>query len=167
LKYPRVLYMGGQTVGEIGLETLLAIGWEPDVIQYKNMKISRCRKIFKSIKDARPGAYDILICVHGREIVPKEFLESLKWGGLNVHPCLWKYKGANPIGRLIQNKDSVASVGCHRMTEKLDEGEVLYETKVRLPIAGDLLTSPDVYSILYPLYPIALIGALHRCELFA
>jgi len=160
--------MGGQTVGEIGLATLHTLDWKPSVIPYKGMKAFSTPKsdTYKSIKEVRIGAYDLLVCVHGREIVPKEFLDSLEYGGLNVHPCLWKYKGADPIGRLIKNKDSMASVGCHRMTEKVDEGEVMCETKVKLPITGDL-TTPDVYRILYPLYPIALVGALKKCGLFA
>lgn len=71
------------------------------------------------------GEPDLFICVHGRKIIPKEKLVTGKF--VNIHPCLFKYKGHNPIKRYIENKDTLASVESHYMTPIVDEGEVIHQ----------------------------------------
>ena len=103
----------------------------------------------------------MIISIHGRELIPDKILGQVKYGGINIHPCLWKYKGADPIKRLIADKSPIASVGAHRMTDKVDEGEVLVEHFIHLQ---PYQSEADVYNQLYPLYPIVLIEALRKVE---
>ena len=89
---------------------------------------------------------DKLLSVHGREIVPDSILEKLDC--FNIHPYLYCYKGSKPIKRAIDSGNRFASVGLHRMTREIDQGEVIceYFTKV------DLDSEERVYEQLYPLY---------------
>lgn len=64
---------------------------------------------------------DLLVCVHGKEILTKEILDHPKLGCINVHPCLYKYKGKEPIKRLLEEDENKASVGVHYMSETVDK----------------------------------------------
>lgn len=162
----KVAYMGGKQAGCIGLLALGAGGYAPKaVVAYdqlvKSLAESLNIAVFPSIgesgfKEALSAA-DILVSVHGREIVPKNVLETPPLGGINVHPCLYSYKGANPVGRLLQDGNSTASVGVHRMTERVDEGEVLVEEFIQV---ADKKTVDEVYNALYPFYATMLLKAL-------
>lgn len=104
---------------------------------------------------------DLLVSVHGKEIVPRKLLELTRVGGVNAHPCLYAYKGADPVNRLLRDRNTLASVGVHRMTEVVDEGEVLAEEFV--DVAG--AQSVDaVYNTLYPYYSLALLKAIGTLE---
>lgn len=94
---------------------------------------------------------DLFIGVHGREIVSKEVLNLVNC--INVHPCLYKYKGSNPIDRLLEDGTSKASVGVHYMTEKIDSGNVIIEEFVDV---NGLNTVVEIYNKLYPFYFLAL-----------
>ena len=162
----KVLFLGGKQAGCIGLLTLAAAGCRiQGAIAYdtavNNLATTLHIPTFSSLKQPEVenllSESDLLVCVHGREIVPKEKLEFPRLGGINVHPCLYRYKGANPIGRLLQDGYTQASVGVHRMTENVDEGEVLVEEFV--DVAGKQSVE-EVYNVLYPFYAVALLKAL-------
>lgn len=68
--------------------------------------------------------HDLLLCCHGRKIIPKEYLTGLC---VNIHPCLFKYKGHNPVKRYIANKDTLGSVESHYLTEVVDGGDVIHQ----------------------------------------
>lgn len=92
------------------------------------------------------GDYDILLSVHWHKVIPNEYL--LK-PSINIHPCLFKYKGHNPIKRYIENKDTKGSVGCHYMTNVIDEGELIYEVFFDTPVCS---TYADYYNVALPYY---------------
>ena len=92
--------------------------------------------------------YDVLFCVHGRDIVPPEILNTKTC--VNVHPCLSKYKGADPIGRFLDHGDRTASIGSHYMTEKVDEGPLIYEKWITLK--DPIRNRTEVYNQLYVHY---------------
>jgi len=96
-----------------------------------------------------------------RKILKKKLLELPKKGCINIHPCLYKYKGADPIGRLLSEGEKKASVGVHFMVEKVDSGKVLSEKFAGI---GNAKTVAEVYNILYPYYSIALIEAISKIE---
>ena len=52
-------------------------------------------------------------------------------------------------------------MGVHRMTEHLDEGEILAEEFV--DVAGKQ-TAEEVYNVLYPFYALTLLKALRALE---
>lgn len=67
----------------------------------------------------------IVVCSYGF-IVPKNILESKKYGCLNIHPSLLpKYRGAAPLQRAIINGDEKTAVCIMQMDEGLDTGPVL------------------------------------------
>ena len=162
----KTVFMGGKQAGCIGLLTLCATGNRPEaVVSYGDdlgvlaMTLGIPTWIRISVPQFQEALAeaDLLVSVHGREIVSDDLLALPKYGGINVHPCLYRYKGANPVGRLLKDENIRASVGVHRMTAKVDEGEVLVEEFVDV---GGKKTVEEVYNALYPYYATALIKAL-------
>lgn len=164
----KIVYLGGKQAGCVGLLTVLAASYEVigvvnygDMIRHLTLQLGLAS--WDSVKSF-PIPYllsrsDILVCVHGREIVPKGLLELPRIGCINVHPCLSQYKGANPVQRLLADGGKIASVGVHRMTEVVDGGEVLAEMFVDI---GDCNSVEEIYNELYPYYSIVLLEALRK-----
>lgn len=67
--------------------------------------------------------------------VPRNVIDSLRYGALNVHPSLLpKYRGPSPIPWAIRNGDRDLGMTIHRMTEKMDAGPILAQGTVgRIP----------------------------------
>ncbi len=155
-----ILFMGGKQAGCIGLLTLCAIGKRPNVVVgYDDDVINLSNELgvfpYHSIKNLF-GSYDLVVSVHGREIVKKHELSLVRWA-INVHPCLYAYKGMDPVGRLLADHNPFASVGVHWMTDQVDMGETIIEKFV--DVTG-CTTRNEVYNILYPYYAITLIKAI-------
>lgn len=164
----KVCMMIGKQAGMIGLLTILAkridvegvvsygsIAWEIRRIfgirDYKSIFNRHFKHVLKES--------DLLVSVHGHEVATKEILELPRIGCINVHPCLYKYKGADPIKRLLKDGATRASVGVHWMTEDVDSGDVIVEKFIDIP---DCKTVVDVYNELYPLYSLALFEAIDK-----
>jgi methionyl-tRNA formyltransferase len=93
------------------------------------------------------GDFDLFICCHGRKIIDSKYLIPGKF--LNVHPCLFKYKGHNPIKRYIENKDTLGSVEVQHMVEEVDAGEVIARVEFETPA---IETYAEFYNIALPYY---------------
>ena len=65
------------------------------------------------------------------------------------------------MGRALELGVTVGSVGCHWMTEKVDDGPVIYEEYCDIRGANN---REEVYEILYPLYRSVLLESLRRVE---
>ena len=163
-----VLFAGGRQAGCIGLLALKALGCEVlGVVAYDQPVADLAAQLgltsFGSIHDAgiREGLSraELLVSVHGREMIPEALLRLPRHGGINMHPCLYAYKGANPIERLLKDGNTRASVGVHRMNGKVDAGDVLVEEFA--DISGRQ-TVEEVYNRLYPLYATALMKAIRQ-----
>ena len=89
--------------------------------------------------------------------MPAGIFSLPRLGAINVHPCLFKYKGLHPVRRLLEDGGTRASVGVHRMAEKVDEGEVLIEEFI--DIRGKKSVD-EVYNALYPLYSLITLKAM-------
>ena len=166
----RIVFMGGKQAGCIGILSILAKKHGiAGAVAYDEGVRMLCESlgipIFASVKEgefrALAGKSDLLVSVHGREIVPREVMNLPRLGAINAHPCLYKYKGARPVERMLADGETRASVGVHRMTEKLDEGEVLAE--IFVDVSGKS-TECEVYNALYPFYAAALMQALDSLE---
>lgn len=164
----KVVFMGGKQAGCIGLLSLLAAGCEIiTVVVYDELIETLAEKLDlkknDSIKEEKVkkilSKSDILVSVHGREIVPKDLFELPKLGGINVHPCLYKYKGKNPIERLLEEGVTKASIGIHYMAEDVDSGEVIIEREV--DVSGKKSVE-EVYNQLYPYYAFSIIEAIDK-----
>ena len=161
-----VVFMGGKQAGCIGLLTICASGCRVQgVVAYDDLVKTLAAEldllVFDSISQPEVknvlSNSDILVSVHGREIVPAGLFSLPRLGAINVHPCLVKYKGASPVRRLLEDGGTRASVGVHRMAEKVDEGEVLLEEF--LDISGKKSVD-EVYNALYPLYSLIILRAM-------
>jgi len=167
MKRLKICFMGGSQAGIIGALTLLSAGHRiisavsyykelDDVLKrfnipiYSNVK-SSC--FLEALKKS-----DLLISVHGREIIDEKYLVLPKLCCVNVHPYLYKYKGARPVERAIKEKNFRASVGVHIMGKEVDGGDVLIEEFVSVK---GLNTIDGIYNKLYPYYSLALLKALN------
>ena len=111
------------------------------------------------VNDFPPTTADILLCVHGRRIVPEDVLAQFG-KAINVHPFLEKYPGADPVGRAIAAGESEASVCAHYMTGTVDDGQIIVKVTAPMP---ENPTPESVYNILYPLYVEAVSRAVAMC----
>lgn len=165
----RIIFYGGRQAGAVSLLTLLALGHkvvcvipvdEPVESVARSFALSVKKptnineeKFVEYVKKLKP---DLFVCCHGRQILKTPLLNTVK--ALNMHPCLYKYKGADPIKRLLEDGNKKASVGIHWMTEKVDRGKVLVE-KFKNIESNSIV---GVYNELYPLYSQTLVEALSK-----
>ena len=98
----KVSYMGGSQSGVVGALTLLSKGYTivgavsyfeglTRILKYFDIPVFTSTKD-QGYKDGLKNS-DILISVHGREILKEEHLRAPRIGCINVHPYLYKYKG--------------------------------------------------------------------------
>ncbi|MCK4852249.1 MAG: hypothetical protein KAS86_03955 [Candidatus Omnitrophica bacterium] len=162
----KICFMGGKQAGMIGTLTVLAWGGRMiSAVSYSG-DLTKVLNIFnipmyKSVEDEGfvkdLERSDLLLCVHGREIVRPRLLDMPRLGAVNIHPYLSGYKGADPVGRALNEGDYNASVGAHIMEEKIDHGRVLVEEYVDVSGAGSVV---EVYNALYPHYSTVILKVL-------
>jgi len=76
---------------------------------------------------------DIVVVVAYGQIIPKSFLDIVKFGFINIHASLLpKWRGAAPIQRAIMNGDKKIGVSIMKIKEKLDSGPVLTSKELEL-----------------------------------
>lgn len=86
--------------------------------------------VFEQIKSWKA---DIAVVVAYGQILSQDFLDSFKFGAVNVHGSLLPlYRGAAPIQRAIENGDFVTGVSLQQMVFKLDAGPIIAERKINL-----------------------------------
>lgn len=164
----KIIFYGGRQAGLIQLLTLLALGHKIVCVVAVDEIVEEGAKSFglevqkpQNINDDTFVDYleslkaDLFVCCHGRQILKPRILKMVK--AINTHPCLYKYKGAEPVRRLLEDKNTRASVAVHCMVEKVDEGEVIVENFKEVTST----TAEGVYNELYPLYSKTLIDALN------
>lgn len=154
----KIVFMGGSQAGIIGALTVLAGGNEISAAVGYSDELRNILKflhipVYKSIKEEgfikKLKRSNLLLSVHGREVVEPALLNLPKLRAVNIHPYLYKYKGADPVGRALKDKEFHASVGAHLMEEKVDEGRVLVEEFID---ANGARSRAEIYNQLYPLY---------------
>lgn len=86
---------------------------------------------------------DLIVVVAYGKILPKEILQSAKFGCVNLHASLLpKYRGAAPIQWSVINGDEMAGVTTMFMNEGLDTGDMLL--KAETPI-GETETAGELF----------------------
>ena len=84
-------------------------------------------KIFKKLSP------DVVVVVAYGQIIPRSFLDIVKFGFINIHASLLpKWRGAAPIQRAIMNGDKKIGVSIMKIKEKLDSGPVLMSKELEL-----------------------------------
>ena len=76
---------------------------------------------------------DITFSVYYRSILSQDVLEIPRLGSYNFHPSLLpKHRGCFSAPWAIIDGDDVTGVTCHRMTEKVDAGEIIDRKEIRI-----------------------------------
>ena len=167
-----IVFYGNRQVGMISLLTAMALGhriievWEDKGVGIPGIsRLSLRRRVIRSRKDMKvPKAeLDVFLCVHGRRLVPEVILQKFRFGGVNLHPFLDKYPGADPVNRAISACEKVISVYAHKMTSVIDEGEIIAWAGMDFALQPGL-DPVHVYNELYPLYAKVVSIVLQKLE---
>ncbi len=76
---------------------------------------------------------DIAVVVAYGKLIPKNFLNTTKFGFINIHASLLpKWRGAAPIQRAIINGDKKTGISIMKIDEKLDNGPILTSKELAL-----------------------------------
>ncbi|EMG47075.1 FMT1 Methionyl-tRNA formyltransferase [Candida maltosa Xu316] len=74
--------------------------------------------------------FNLVIAVSYGKLIPAQFIQECKYGGLNVHPSLLpKYSGSSPLQYALLNDDK--TTGCTVQTlhpTKFDHGEIIVQS---------------------------------------
>ena len=98
-----------------------------EVYQPRRIREAEC------VEKLRQYNADIMVVIAFGQIIPKEILEMVPYGCVNVHASLLpKYRGAAPIQWSIIDGEAVTGVTTMQMDEGLDTGDMLLKTVVPL-----------------------------------
>lgn len=96
-----------------------------EVYQPRRIREAEC------VEKLRQYNADIMVVIAFGQIIPKEILEMVPYGCVNVHASLLpKYRGAAPIQWSIIDGEAVTGVTTMQMDEGLDTGDMLLKTEV-------------------------------------
>ncbi len=95
------------------------------------------------------GLGDLLLSVHGKDIIPDFMLERYTEGGINFHPFIKDYKGTEPTRRAFEAGETTGTISAHKMTKVVDCGEILHHKEIDISQAKSV---SEIYGIMYPLY---------------
>jgi len=124
-----------RNVGLYCLSHLVALGHDVKVItDDSNVKWLAGKYKCELVDLDTMGEFDYFICIHGNKIIDKKYLVLGKF--INIHPCLFKYKGHNPIKRYVENMDTDATVESQYMIEEVDMGYVIYKEAFDTPVCN-------------------------------
>lgn len=85
----------------------------------------------------------VAVVVAFGQILSQEFLDSFKFGAVNVHGSLLPlWRGAAPIQRSIEAGDTETGVTLQQMVKKLDAGPVIGKRVIKL---NDEITASELY----------------------
>ena len=97
------------------------------VFQPNSMRDGQALEIINSLNA------DLIIVVAFGKILPKEILESVKYGCINIHASLLpKLRGAAPIQWSIINGESETGVTSMQMDVGLDTGDMLIKKSIQI-----------------------------------
>lgn len=104
----------------------------------------KLRKDNACIIDAKPDI--IITCAYG-QIVPKEVLNCVRLGCINVHASLLpKYRGASPIYKCILDGEDETGITIMYMDESLDTGNIILQKSIKIEESDTLGTLSDKLS---------------------
>jgi methionyl-tRNA formyltransferase len=87
-------------------------------------------EVFEIIKSWKA---DVAVVVAFGQILSDDFLNSFKYGAVNIHGSLLPlWRGAAPIQRSLQAGDAVTGVALQKMVKKLDAGAIIASKKIEL-----------------------------------
>jgi methionyl-tRNA formyltransferase len=100
-------------------------------------------KSLEIIKSIKP---DVIIVAAYGQILPREILETPRYGCINIHASLLpRWRGAAPINFCIMHGDAESGVTIQQMEEGIDTGDMLLTEKCEIPAA---MTACELYDVL-------------------
>ena len=159
-----VVFMGTPIFGRIVLEKLynrhnvIAVVCPPDKPNKRGNKIVPCEvkqfavskgltilqpdKVNNEVEKIKSFNADLIVTASFGQIISKDFLTMCPYGTLNVHGSLLPaLRGASPVPQSILNGDSATGVTIMRMTERMDEGDMLLCRSLEI---GDTETASEL-----------------------
>lgn len=119
----------------------------------------------KAVEIIKKYSPDVIVVAAYGKILPKEVLQSAKYGCINVHGSLLpKYRGAAPIQQSVLNGDEFSGVTTMQMAEGLDTGDILLQAKTPIGINE---TSAELFDRLAKIGAELLIETLENIESIA
>lgn len=86
------------------------------------------------IKDMKALGVDIIISFHFDQIFRQKILDSVRIGGINVHPSyLPHHKGPFPTFHALTSEYPIFGVTVHELVAKIDDGLIYDQTRMMLP----------------------------------
>jgi len=126
------------------------------VYQPESLRDSNAQKTLKNLES------DVMVVVAYGQLLPKEILETPKYGCMNIHASLLpRWRGAAPIQRAILAGDKQTGVGIMQMNEGLDTGDVLLEKICNI---SDTDTAQTLHNKLATLGADAIVEALENID---
>jgi len=87
----------------------------------------------ESIRNIKELNVDILISILGTDIFKSEFLQSTKYGCLNLHTSLLpKYRGLMPTFWVMKNNEKYTGVSVFMVDQGIDSGPIISQQKVEI-----------------------------------
>jgi len=109
----------------------------------KSLKKTEAQAELKALKP------DIIVVVAYGLILPKEILETPKYGCINIHPSLLpRWRGASPIQRAILADDKKTGVCIMQLEEGLDDGDVIKCKEIEITEETDIQYLHDNLSMM-------------------
>ena len=126
------------------------------LLQPKSARTGELRDALKA-----SGAELAVVVAYGK-ILPKDVLEALPRGCINVHVSLLpKYRGAAPVQWAVINGDAETGISIMQLDEGMDTGPVLFEQRIQIDPAW---TSGDLFDHLKDVAPATMLAALAELE---
>lgn len=76
-----------------------------------------------------------LAVTYSCSIIPMKFLDSLKFGAINIHDSLLpKYRGGDPLFWQVLHGVDETGITIHQLTDDVDTGPILKQVRVKRPI---------------------------------
>ena len=97
------------------------------------LNVLQPKNLFHLLSKINKESLDLAIVFDYGKIIPKEFLNLLKFGFINLHPSLLpKYRGPSPITNTILNGDKEAGITIIKMNEEIDGGNIIQQKKIAI-----------------------------------
>jgi len=111
---------------------------------YQPISLRKGEDAEKSVEILKSISPDLIAVTAYGQILPKEVLESAKYGCINIHASLLPaYRGAAPINWCILNGEKLTGVTSMQMSEGLDTGDMLIKRSTEI---GENETYEELYA---------------------
>ena len=79
------------------------------------------------------NSFDFFVVAAYANIISKQILDIPKLGTIGVHPSILpKHRGSSPIQTAILNNDEKTGVALYLMNEKMDNGPIIAQSKIKI-----------------------------------